>query len=209
MVDAGQRRRPERSDPVSAAVRADRALRRADRHRLLMIFFISSESFFFLSLILAYLLFHGASGPVARAVLDVPRTAGFSLALFASSGTLVLAERGLRARQGGRLRLWLLVTIGLGALFLLGQGLEYRHLIASGLTIDRNLFGTTFFTLTGFHGLHVLLGLLALLVVAGLAFAGDFDDGGETALGTVALYWHFVDGVWVAIFTLVYLWALL
>lgn len=196
--------------PTGVVARADDAIRRTDAHTLLMAFFISSEAVFFLSLIVAYVVFHGAPGLRAADVLDVPRTTLFSLALFASSGTLVLAERAQRAGAARQLRLWLLATIVLGALFLVGQAGEWRSLVRQGITISHDLFGTTFFTLTGFHGLHVLLGLLALAVVAGLAVVGDFDRGrSEMGLRTVGLYWHFVDAVWVVIFTLVYLTTLL
>ena len=107
------------------------------------------------------------------------------------------------------MRLWLLATIALGIVFILGQALEWRELLARGVTLGRDQFGTTFFTLTGFHGLHVIVGLLALATVAALGFAGDLDGGDEAALGTVALYWHFVDAVWVVVFSVIYLWALL
>jgi heme/copper-type cytochrome/quinol oxidase subunit 3 len=192
-----------------AASRLEERLRGAERHRLLMVFFICSESVFFLSLIIAYITYHGASGTRPGDVLSVPRTGLFSLALFASSGTLALAERAHRRRQGGRLRLWLLATIALGIVFLLGQALEWRGLLAQGVTLSRDLFGTTFFTLTGFHGLHVIVGLLALATVTAVGFAGELDGGDEAAIGTVSLYWHFVDAVWVIIFSVIYLWTLL
>ena len=192
-----------------AASRLERRLRKADRHRLLMIFFICSESVFFLSLIIAYILYHGASGTQPGDVLTVLRTGLFSLALFSSSATLWRAERAHRRREGGRLRFWLLATIALGVIFLLGQALEWRGLIADGVTLSRDLFGTTFFTLTGFHGLHVIVGLLALAIVTAVGFAGELNGGDEAALSTVSLYWHFVDVVWVVVFSTIYLWTLL
>ncbi|MGN6697624.1 MAG: cytochrome c oxidase subunit 3, partial [Thermomicrobiales bacterium] len=103
---------------------------------------------------------------------------------------------------------WLLVTIALGAIFIAGQAYEYHHLIDEGVTISSGLFGTTFFTLTGFHGLHVIIGLVALSILAALTFAGDFDEGNEMPLTTAGLYWHFVDAVWVVVFSVVYLWTL-
>lgn len=193
----------------AAASRLERWLRGAERHRLMMGFFICSESIFFLSLIAAYVLYHGANGTRPGDVLSVPRTGLFSLSLFTSSATLALAERAHHRRQGGQLRLWLLATIALGVIFLFGQALEWRGLIADGVTLDRDLFGTTFFTLTGFHGLHVLVGLVTLAVVAAVGFAGELDGGDEPVLGTVSLYWHFVDAVWVVIFSIIYLWTLL
>jgi heme/copper-type cytochrome/quinol oxidase subunit 3 len=194
--------------PMPVPSSADAALWRADPHKVLMGFFISSESFFFVSLIVTYITFHGSTGPQAKDVLDVPLTGLFSIALFASSGTLYLAERGLHRRNGAQLRLWLLVTIALGAIFIAGQAYEYHHLIDEGVTISSGLFGTTFFTLTGFHGLHVIIGLIALGIIAVLTFKGDFDRGNEMPLTTAGLYWHFVDAVWVVVFSVVYLWTL-
>ena len=99
---------------------------------------------------------------------------------------------------------WLLATVGLGAVFLCGQGREYAQLLREHVTISRNLFGTTFFTLTGFHGLHVLIGLVALAILLGLALAGGFKDPRAPGVGAVGLYWHFVDAVWIVIFAVVY-----
>lgn len=209
-IDAFERRIDETGPAIEDATsRLEQRLRGAERHRLLMIFFICSESVFFLSLIVAYLTYRGASGTQPGAVLSVPRTGLFSLALFASSGTLALAERAHRRQQGGRLRLWLLATIALGVIFLTGQALEWRGLLAQGVTLRRDLFGTTFFTLTGFHGLHVIVGLLALTTITAVGFAGELEGGDEAAVGTVSLYWHFVDAVWVVIFSVIYLWTLL
>jgi heme/copper-type cytochrome/quinol oxidase subunit 3 len=209
-IDAIEERVDETGHAIEdAASRLEERLRRVDRHRLLMIFFICSESVFFISLIIAYVTYHGANGTKPGDVLSVPRTGLFSLALFASSGTLWLAERAHRRQQGGRLRLWLLATIALGVIFLAGQALEWRGLLAQGVTLSRDLFGTTFFTLTGFHGLHVIVGLLALATITAIGFAGELDGGEEAAIGTVSLYWHFVDAVWVVIFSIIYLWTLL
>jgi heme/copper-type cytochrome/quinol oxidase subunit 3 len=173
--------------------------------------FISSESVFFLSLIATFVVYRTAapSGPGPQ-ILDVGWTALFSVLLFASSGTIVLAERRLARDDQGGFRGWLLATILLGAGFLVGQGLEYRRLFAEGIGIGTNLFTSAFFTLTGFHGLHVLIGLVMLAIVAGLARVGDFTRGRRhAAVASVAAYWHFVDAVWVAVFSVVYLWALL
>lgn len=170
---------------------------------------ISSEAVFFGSLIVAYLLYRHTTSAPGPEVLNIPRTAVFSLALFASSGTIWLAERRLGRGDLAGFRLWLLATIALGAIFLLGQVTEYGHLFAEGITIGTNLFTSAFFTLTGFHGFHVLVGLVALAVLAWLAFAGDIRRDRHTAVDGVAVYWHFVDGVWVVIFSVVYLWNLL
>jgi heme/copper-type cytochrome/quinol oxidase subunit 3 len=139
----------------------------------------------------------------------VPRTLLFSLFLFASSATVYMAERRLgRDDQRGFL-LWLGITIAFGAIFLIGQLTEYARLYADGITIGTNLFTTAFFTLTGFHGFHVLVGLICLSVLWLLARRGDFRAGRRrVAVDTVSIYWHFVDAVWVVILSLVYLWGL-
>ncbi len=100
---------------------------------------------------------------------------------------------------------WLIATIVLGGIFIGGQGLEYWHLFESGVAVNSNLFATTFFTLTGFHGLHVCVGLIALLIMLGLALAGDFRKGRSPALPAIGLYWHFVDVVWVIVLSVVYI----
>jgi heme/copper-type cytochrome/quinol oxidase subunit 3 len=178
-----------------------------DKNKLGVILFIGSEAVFFTLLILAYVFFRGltGNGPTAANSLDPFTTGLFSLFLFTSSFTIWQAEKSLARSHQGRLQGWLLATIGLGAVFLLGQGLEWTHLIDQGATVSRNLFGTTFFTLTGFHGLHVLIGLVALAILFGLARMGEFKSGPSAALESVVLYWHFVDVVWVVIFTVVYL----
>ena len=180
-----------------------------DKTKMGMALFIGSEVFFFAMLILAYVYFNYGtvemSGPSAATSLDVPTAAIFTVFLLGSSGTLWLAERSLAQENQGGLRLWLLVTVVLGAVFLVGQGWEYAKLIGENVTIDRNLFGTTFFTLTGFHGLHVFSGLIALAILFTLALAGWFHGPHATAIEAVGWYWHFVDVVWVVIFTLIYI----
>jgi heme/copper-type cytochrome/quinol oxidase subunit 3 len=175
-----------------------------------MILFIVSESIFFLLLILAYVFYHRAGeGEAAAHSLNVVRTALFSIALFSSSGTVWLAGIHRRRRQYGRARFWLLGTIILGAIFLVGQGTEYAGLLREHITISRNLFGATFFTLTGFHGFHVFLGLVILSILLGLSMTTSDRQPAETGAEGVSLYWHFVDGVWVFIFAIVYLWGAL
>ena len=138
--------------------------------------------------------------------LDVPRTVVFSLFLFASSGTIYLAERSLhRDRQRGFL-VWWAVTIVFGAIFLTNQLLEYARLYSEGVTIASNLFTTTFYTLTGFHGLHVFVGLIAMSTIWLLGRRGEFRLGRrQVAVDAVSVYWHFVDAVWVVVLSLVYL----
>ncbi len=177
-----------------------------ERTRLGMILFIFSESIFFLLLVLAYVFYHrsGGQGPNAANTLDVARTAAFSVALFASSFTVWRAAASLKNGRRAWFGFWLLGTIALGAVFLAGQATEYATLLREHVTISRNLFGATFFTLTGFHGFHVFIGLLMLTILFGI-FAGS-KKADPLALEAISMYWHFVDGVWVVVFSVVYLW---
>jgi heme/copper-type cytochrome/quinol oxidase subunit 3 len=172
-----------------------------DRNLLGIVIFIASESVFFLAIVLAYVAYRDSGLATARANLDVGRTAIFSLALFASSGTMAVAAR----RRSGA---WLAATLVLGAVFLVGQGSEYARLLAEGIGPGSALFGTTFFTLTGLHGIHVLAGLVALAAL----FTAKLSRGPAVravAWEAVGLYWHFVDAVWVVVFSVVYLGTLL
>jgi heme/copper-type cytochrome/quinol oxidase subunit 3 len=165
--------------------------------------FIVSETAFFVVLILSYVFFN-ISTKAAAAALDVKTTGLFTACLLASSLTLHLAERSLARDKGAAFRVWMLATLLLGGIFMGGQANEYRKLLDRGISVDSSLFASTFFTLTGFHGLHVTLGLLALGILAGLGFAGDFRGKPSRALQAVGLYWHFVDVVWVVVFSIVY-----
>ena len=179
---------------------AARAPRLSHPALLGMALFIASESIFFAAIVMVYVALRPGGLAAARAELDMPRTLLFSLLLFSSSATMARAER--------RSAPWLLLTGGLGAAFLTGQGLEYARLLGSGIGPSTGLFGTTFFTLTGLHGLHVFVGLVA---IAGLLLASwrDGDRIRGVAWECVAWYWHFVDGVWVVVFSVVYLGTLL
>ncbi len=182
-----------------------------DRTKAGMLFFLSSEAVFFSILILTYMFYRSSPfnghGPTPSNSLDPPTTGMYSLFLFASSGTMWFAGRCLKWRWHGMLRASLLATVALGAIFLYGQGKEYLRLISHQATISRNVFTTSFFTLTGFHGLHVLVGLVMLSILFGLATAGDFKGPRSPAVEAISLYWHFVDAVWVVIFGVVYLWT--
>ena len=173
-----------------------------DSNRLMMLLFIASEAIFFLFLVIAYLFFHTfpADGPTARTSLDPLKTGLFSLLLFSSSATLFMAERSHRRGGTRSFRVWMVLTIALGAAFLGGQGMEYAHLLSSGLTVSRNLFGSTFFTLTGLHGLHLLIGLVVLTIFAILG-----PRASPSALAAGGVYWHFVAAVWVVLFAILYL----
>jgi cytochrome c oxidase subunit I len=173
--------------------------------------FIISEAFFFLMLIFAYLYYNARpiAGPVASSVLDARKTLVFTVCLLSSSWTFWMAEKALHRRKMSGFYGWLGVTLVLGFTFIVGQGLEYLGLYNHGLRMSTDLFATTFFTLTGFHGLHVCLGLIGLLVLLGLALAGDFSHGRTEAVASIGLYWHFVDAVWIAVFSVIYLRLLL
>jgi len=176
-----------------------------DRAVLAMVLFIASESIFFLLLVLAYVNFHKTTGATAASVLDPVKTGLFSIALLSSSATLWFAEVSHKKSKTG-FAIWMGVTILLGAIFLAGQGIEYANLIHEKVTISRDLFGSTFFTLTGFHGFHVFIGLLLLSLILGLAIWGRKDEPSMSGISSIAIYWHFVDAVWIVIFSIVYLW---
>jgi heme/copper-type cytochrome/quinol oxidase subunit 3 len=164
--------------------------------RLGMALFLLNEAVFFFMLIAAFVYFRQASLPAAAASLKPGVTAIYTVCLLASSFTM------WRATAIGSM-MWTYATLILGGIFLLGQGNEYFRLFRQNVTISQGLFGSTFFTLTGLHGFHVLIGLLLLgvMIAAG--------EGRSARAGAIALYWHFVDGVWVVIFSVVYLWTFL
>ncbi len=173
-----------------------------------MVLFIFSESIFFLLLVMAYAFFHasGGEGPTAAGTLDVLRSSLFTAALLASSLTIWRAGVNLKRGRRRRFGAWLSVTIALGAVFLAGQGAEYLGLLREHVTISRNLFGATFFTLTGFHGFHVLVGLIVLAILLWITVSARDGEPDPLAVDAASMYWHFVDGVWVVVFSVVYLW---
>ncbi len=201
---------PARRDPEDGAPSAKKA-RVWEKNEIGMGTFLISEASFFVMLILAYLYYNGheMTGPSAAKSLEIAKSGIFTICLLASSVTFWLAERKLFAgNQKGFVKM-MLVTILLGVIFIIGQGFEYARLFHDGVVINSNLFATTFFTLTGFHGIHVCVGLAMLAVVTWLGFAGDFRTGRFEAVKSVGLYWHFVDVVWIAVFSVVYLKTLL
>ncbi len=184
----------------------------SEKNKLAMSLFLLSEAVFFLLLILAYVTYHRThgNGPTAASSLNIYKTGVFSLFLFASSFTVWQA--GVQVRKANRSRKalgWLALTILFGLTFLVGQGLEYADLIRQHVTISRDLFGTTFFTVTGFHGLHVTVGLIMLAVVFWMGARSGLEKPKLVAVEAVSMYWHFVDVVWVFIFGVIYLWAFL
>jgi cytochrome c oxidase subunit III len=138
-------------------------------------------------------------------VFHLPLVLAASACLFSSSATIHLAERALRRNSHQGFLAWFGLTIVLGILFLLGTAREWSELIGTwGLTISRNLFGTTYFTLVGFHALHVTIGVIVMSIVFGLALRRQITERNMIGVEVVSWYWHFVDGVWVVVFTLVY-----
>jgi cytochrome c oxidase subunit 3/cytochrome o ubiquinol oxidase subunit 3 len=166
---------------------------------------IFAESAIFTIFVVAYLFYVGKSliGPTPREVLETPIF--FTVCLLSSSLTIHFAARFLeRGRRGAFLLLWLL-TIVLGALFLYGTGQEWHRLIYEhGLTISTNLFGTTYYSLVGLHASHVTAGLIMLIIVLFFGLAGHVGQEQSARVDVLSLYWHFVDAVWVIVFTVVY-----
>jgi cytochrome c oxidase subunit 3/cytochrome o ubiquinol oxidase subunit 3 len=173
-----------------------------------MLSFLVSEVAIFSTLIVTYLYYLGKDvvGPTPAEALTLPLVLCNTVCLLASSVTIHQAERTLERNNQGGFLLWWAATIVLGVLFLLGTAYEWHGLIYHhGLTISRNLFGTTYYTLVGLHALHVTGGVTVLLIVLGLALARQVTSANRAGVGLVGWYWHFVDGVWVAVFTVVYL----
>ncbi len=169
-----------------------------------MLSFLLSEVAFFGTLIAVYVSYMGkdVSGPTPEEVLSLPLVIGTTICLLASSGTIHQAERCLHAVDWPGFLRWWAATIGLGVVFLAGTAYEWRELIHEhGLTISRNLFGTTYYTLVGFHAIHVTAGVLIMALVFGLALRRQVSEAGVELVGW---YWHFVDVVWIVVFTLVY-----
>jgi cytochrome c oxidase subunit 3/cytochrome o ubiquinol oxidase subunit 3 len=178
-----------------------------DNRKLGMWAFLGSECLFFGSLIATYLLYRGRSvqGPFPEDVYDIPYTSVSSFVLLMSSLTMVLALNAIQRGDHRRLRAWLLATALLGITFVGGQVFEFTVFVKEGLTLSRNLFGSSFFVLTGFHGAHVTVGILMLLTLYGMSLARRLPMERALRVELVGLYWHFVDIVWIVIFTVVYL----
>ena len=175
--------------------------------KLAMWLFLASDCLLFGALISTYVLYRGASvtGPYPNDVFDIPYTSVSSFVLLASSLTMVLALAALQRGDVGRSRVWLLATALLGMTFVGGQVYEFTAFHDEGLSLTTNVFGTSFYVLTGFHGTHVGIGILMLLTLLSLSLGGRLGPGRAEAVELVGLYWHFVDIVWIVIFTVVYL----
>jgi cytochrome c oxidase subunit III len=188
------------------ALEMEREWRTPDRGKVGIIFLILTETALFTIFVAAYLIYIGKSltGPYPKDVLEIPILA--SICLFSSSGSIVFAEHALEKNELGRFKVWLLVTILLGGYFLLATGLEWRKLIYEDhLTIATNLFGSTFYSLVGLHASHVTVGLIFLLIVLVVTMRGFPIQTQLRRVIFLSWYWHFVDAIWVVVFTVVYI----
>ena len=169
--------------------------------------FLASECLFFGSLISTYLIYRGKSlvGPYPHEVFNIPYTSISAFVLLMSSLTMVLALAALRRGDHRGLRIWLMATALLGIVFLGGQTFEFTVFYREGVSLSSNLFGTTFFVLTGFHGAHVTVGVIILLSFWMMSMRGKLSQGQNLNVELAGLYWHFVDVVWIVIFTVIYL----
>ena len=169
--------------------------------------FLGSECMFFGSLIATYLIYKGRDsvGPLPHEILNIPLTSFSAFDLLMSSLTMVLALAYIQRGDQKKGTFWLFMTAALGAIFVGMQVYEFSHFVHEGLTLQKNLFGCTFFVLTGFHGTHVTVGVIWLLTLVLQGWRGKLPVTKSLDVEIAGLYWHFVDVVWIAIFTLIYL----
>ena len=175
-----------------------------------MLVFIGSEAFFFIALIIAYVYYRNfihATDTVAKN-LEVVRAGIFTLFLVASSFTLIFSKKAFFREKNSASKLLMGITILFGIIFIVGQITEYIGLYAKQVKLNKDIFGSSFFTLTGFHGFHVILGLIALLILFTLSF-GKTKEVARAGFEGVEVYWHFVDVVWLFVFFFVYIKPLL
>ncbi len=176
-----------------------------DRGKVGMVSFIIAESAIFTIFVVAYLFYLGKSltGPSPRDVLEVPIF--YTICLLSSSVTIHLAGQRLERNERAAFLVPWLLTVVLGGLFLYGTAQEWQRLIYEhGLTISTNLFGTTYYSLVGLHAFHVTVGLIMLTIVFVFGIAGKVSVAHSARIDVLSLYWHFVDAVWVVVFTVVY-----
>ena len=178
-----------------------------DNTKMAMWAFLGSECLFFGSMITSYLLYRNSvvAGPKPHEIYDIPYTSVSSFVLLMSSLTMVLALAAIQRGDQKALRAWLLATAFLGLVFIGGQIYEFTSFVNEGLTLSTSAFGSAFFMLTGFHGAHVTVGILMLLSLFGLSVSGRLGQEDARKVELIGLYWHFVDIVWIVIFTVVYL----
>ena len=201
-----------------------------DNRKIAIWTFIGSECMLFASLISTYLVYKGRSpqgpypheawtnpstGEVMKPILDIPVTSASTFVLLMSSVAMVMALNAVQTKYEpkvttwdkikGSSKLWLGATALLGTIFLMFQAYEFTSFVHEGLTIRTNLFGSSFFTLTGFHGAHVTVGVLWLFTLLAIDYKRGLEPKDALLVDISALYWHFVDVVWIVIFPLIYL----
>ncbi len=176
-------------------------------NKMAMWLFLGSECLLFGGLISTYMLYRGriTQGPRPSQIFDIPFTSVSSFVLLMSSLTMVLAVTSAQRKDNERTKLWLTITALLGATFVGGQVYEFTAFYNEGLGFTTNLFSSSFYTLTGFHGVHVTVGVIMLLSLRGIISANKDTGDRAEVVELIGLYWHFVDIVWIIIFTLVYL----
>ena len=176
-------------------------------NKMAMCLFLGSECLLFGGLISTYMLYRGRHseelGP--DQIFDIPFTSMSSFVLLMSSLTMVLAVSSAARKDESRTNLWLVVTALLGATFVGGQVYEFTSFYREGLGFTTSLFSSSFYTLTGFHGVHVTIGIIMLMALVGINKRSRMPGDKVEVIELVGLYWHFVDVVWIVIFTLVYL----
>ena len=182
-----------------------------DNTKMAMWAFLGSECLFFGSFITTYLLYRSRvlpnSGPLPHEIYDIPYTSVSSFVLLMSSLTMVLALAAIQKGDHRGHRIWLISTAMLGVVFIGGQIYEFTTFYEEGFKLGSSPASSAFFVLTGFHGAHVTVGIFMLLALAGVAMSGRLGSNAEQARKTelIGLYWHFVDIVWIIIFTVIYL----
>lgn len=177
-----------------------------DHRKLAMWVFLGSEFMFFGAFITAYLLYlNETNGGPGVELFDIPFTSISSFVLLMSSLTMVLAHHAHTQRDMRRMRLWLAATALQGMVFIAGQVYEFTKFVNEGMSIYSSPFASSFFVLTGFHGLHVTLGIIMLCGLYAMTLSGKVKPDQDVKTEIVGLYWHFVDIIWVLIFVVVYL----
>ena len=193
------------SSAVVAPTRTEAEWILPSRGRVGMISLIVAESAIFTIFVVAYIFYIGKSlsGPMPKDVLETPIFN--TICLLSSSLTIHLAGRALRSARVNAFGLWWFITMVLGTIFLVGTGREWQHLIfEKGLTVSTNLFGTTYYSLVGLHAFHVTVGLIGIVLAMIFTLLGKVEPAHSERIDVFSMYWHFVDAVWVVVFTVVY-----
>jgi heme/copper-type cytochrome/quinol oxidase subunit 3 len=195
------------SQAIAVAHHPERTSTGLPHRKLMMWAFLGSDCMFFGTLLATYLIYHGRSlqGPYPLDVFSLELTTLSTFVLLMSSLTMVLSLGAIQRDKRRAFRFWNLMTILFGTTFLGFQVYEFAHFAHEGLSLQGSLFGSSFFTLTGMHGIHVTIGVIWLLSLQLYSFRGGVTADRALDVEIAGLYWHFVDIVWIAIFTVVYL----